>query len=348
MPCSASSSSGLYRTLTTDGWLRQLWERSKDPAVLRDLVYLLLVFFPLAMATFVVAVTAWAIALALVATPAYYGSDSDIGLQFGGGSRIDVDTLPEALVASLVGLVLLALLPWLLGLLAAAHAFTVRTLLGRRFTERVEHLQETRAGAVDAARRAPADRARPPRRRPAAAGRARAGARAARSASSGRRPARRRRARRRRRTRSSQRALAELRELARGIHPAVLTERGLARRSRRSPALGPSRSSLDVAVDERLPGRGRGRPPTSSSPRRSTNVAKHAQRLDGRGRASARGRRSLVVEIADDGVGGADTERGLRAARPRRPGRGARRHACAVASPAGGGTRVAAEIPCAS
>ena len=49
-----------------DGFLRRVfaprivWERAKDPAVWRDLVYLLLVFFPLAIATFCIAVIVWA------------------------------------------------------------------------------------------------------------------------------------------------------------------------------------------------------------------------------------------------------------------------------------------------
>ena len=131
-----------YRTLVAPTTLRRIWERAKDPAVWRDLVYLLFVFFPLAIATFIIAVTAWAVALAFVAMPAYYSAGS--GVQFGEGSRINVDTLPEAIGCSLIGLVLLALLPWILGLLAAAHAFTVRTLLGRRSSERVEQLTRQR------------------------------------------------------------------------------------------------------------------------------------------------------------------------------------------------------------
>ena len=63
-------------------------------------------------------------------------------------------------------------------------------------------------------------------------------------------------------------ATAELRELARGIHPVVLTDRGLrrgARRPRRTLA-GPGRDRRDAG---RAPARaGRDRPPTSSSPRR--------------------------------------------------------------------------------
>ena len=55
----------------------------------------------------------------------------------------------------------------------------------------------------------------------------------------------------------------------------------------------------------------------------------------------------MRVEVSDDGVGGADTERGsgLRGLADRVEALGGRLR---VWSPAGGGTRVTAEIPCAS
>jgi signal transduction histidine kinase len=76
------------------------------------------------------------------------------------------------------------------------------------------------------------------------------------------------------------------------------------------------------------------------------NVAKHASasaaaidvsQVDGR----------VVVEIVDDGIGGADTElgSGLRGLADRVEALGGR---LLVWSPRGGGTRVRAEIPCAS
>ena len=54
----------------------------------------------------------------------------------------------------------------------------------------------------------------------------------------------------------------------------------------------------------------------------------------------------LVVEVLDDGVGGADTERGsgLRGLADRVEALGGRLR---IWTPAGGGTRVRAEIPCA-
>ena len=66
----------------------------------------------------------------------------------------------------------------------------------------------------------------------------------------------------------------------------------------------------------------------------------------GERRRRARERRSVVVEVVDDGVGGADTERGsgLRGLADRVEALGGRLR---VWSPAGGGTRVRAEMPCA-
>ncbi len=331
-----------YRTLTADGWLRQLWERLRDPAVWRDLVYLLFVFFPLAIATFVVAVTAWAVALALVATPAYYGSGS--GIQFGDGARIDVDTLPEALATSLVGLVLLALLPWVLGLLAAAHASTVRSLLGRRSSEHVEQLTRQRTEAVDAAvaerRRIERDLHDGAQQRLTALaidlGRARAkldsdpeGARALVEQAH----------------EDSKQALAELRNLARGIHPAILTDRGLDAALSALAARSPVPVEISVDIGER---------PSVAVESTAyfvvaealTNAAKHASATRLRVRVS-RKEDVAVVEVEDNGSGGAHIE----------PGGGLEGLTTRVAtidgtltvsSPAGGPTIVRGELPCAS
>jgi signal transduction histidine kinase len=108
--------------------------------------------------------------------------------------------------------------------------------------------------------------------------------------------------------RELQDASAELRELARGIHPAVLTERGLV------AAVGAlaARSTVPVEVveapEERLP------PAVEATAyftiaEALTNVAKYAQATHALVRLEC-DNGALVVEVSDDGVGGASTDSG--------------------------------------
>jgi len=137
-------------------------------------------------------------------------------------------------------------------------------------------------------------------------------------------------------------ATGELRELARGIHPAVLTDRGLA------AALGglAGRSPLPVEVletpAERLPAA------VESAAyfvvaEALTNVARYAH-AGGATVSVGRSDGVVEVEIRDDGVGGANPEAGtgLRGLRDRVAALGGE---LAVSSPSGGGTAVRARIP---
>ncbi len=140
-------------------------------------------------------------------------------------------------------------------------------------------------------------------------------------------------------------ALAELRELARGIHPSVLTDRGLL------PALEmvAGRASLPVElrveVRERLP-----RPVEAAAyyivAETLTNASKHARASHARVEV-VRSDGTLLVSVADDGVGGADVQggSGVRGLADRVDALGG---TLAFESPAGGGTRVSARIPCVS
>ncbi len=137
-------------------------------------------------------------------------------------------------------------------------------------------------------------------------------------------------------------ALEELRELARGIHPAVLTDRGLGAALESLADRAPIRVELEQLPDERLPA------PVEAAAfyvvaEALTNVAKYAdassvrvsvERLNG----------LAVVEVADDGCGGADPAKGtgLRGLVDRVS---ALDGTLSVDSPEGGGTRVRAEIP---
>jgi PAS domain S-box-containing protein len=137
-------------------------------------------------------------------------------------------------------------------------------------------------------------------------------------------------------------ALEELRELARGIHPAVLSDRGL---SAALEALA-GRAPLPVEVlvpDERLP------PPVEAAAyyvvsEALTNVAKYARASSVDVRVTRLNGRALV-EVADDGIGGADPLHGsgLRGLADRVEALDGRLH---VESSPGKGTVVRAEIPC--
>ncbi|MFD5831572.1 sensor histidine kinase [Lentzea sp. NPDC060358] len=138
-------------------------------------------------------------------------------------------------------------------------------------------------------------------------------------------------------------ALTELRELIRGIYPQVLTDRGL------GPAIRDvaGRSSVPVEVDFVLDERFSTTIEVAAYyvvSEALTNVAKHS----GASRAMVRGSRTgdlLVIEIVDDGTGGADI----------RGGTGLQGLAdrlavvdgtLSISSPAGGPTLLRVEIPC--
>ena len=131
-----------------------------------------------------------------------------------------------------------------------------------------------------------------------------------------------------------------------GIHPAVVSGHGLAVALEQLAARASVPVRLTVEVDGRLPEpRGGGRR-TTWSPRASRTSASTRRRIYGDDRRCPRRTVCSLVEVADDGIGGADTERGtgLRGLADRVEALGGRLR---VWSPAGGGTRVRAEIPCA-
>jgi signal transduction histidine kinase len=140
-------------------------------------------------------------------------------------------------------------------------------------------------------------------------------------------------------------AIAELRELARGIHPAVLTDRGLAAALEALASRSPFPVELSTNLEERLPG------PVEAAAyyvvaEALTNVAKYAEATAVRVSAERNDGR-VVVEVADDGVGGADPAlgSGLRGLADRVEALSGRLD---VESAAGAGTRVRAVIPVAA
>lgn len=139
-------------------------------------------------------------------------------------------------------------------------------------------------------------------------------------------------------------ATAELRELARGIHPVVLSDRGLAAALSGLAERSPVPVEIVAAPSERLPA------PVESATyfvvaEALTNVARYAEAEV----ATVRVEREdgvVEVEISDDGRGGADPEggTGLRGLEDRVAALDGRLE---VRSAAGAGTTVAAVIPCA-
>jgi signal transduction histidine kinase len=138
-------------------------------------------------------------------------------------------------------------------------------------------------------------------------------------------------------------SLEELRDVARGLHPAVVTGHGLAIGLEQIASRATVPVRLGVKLESRLPERIEVTAYYVVS-ESLANIAKHARASC----ASVEVMRMngwLVVEIVDDGVGGADTEggSGLRGLADRVESLGGRLR---VWTPRGGGTRVKAEIPC--
>jgi signal transduction histidine kinase len=136
--------------------------------------------------------------------------------------------------------------------------------------------------------------------------------------------------------------LSELRELARGIHPAVLTERGLDPALAGLAARAPLPVTISAPLDKRLP------PAVEAAAyfvvmEALTNVAKYSsataaevtiQQING----------DVMIDVTDDGVGGANPAAGtgLTGLADRVAALGGRLE---VESPPGGGTVVRAEMP---
>ncbi|WP_329522150.1 sensor histidine kinase [Spirillospora sp. NBC_01491] len=326
----------------------RLKHMASDPATWKDLVYLGL-HLPVACAELIVAVLLWGSAATLVFLP--------VAVALGGGMEVNVADVSywagnpvEALPVSVVGLAVLLVAMYATRVMAIGHVLYARLLLGPSGSQRenlelrrrTAHLRASRARGVDAAeferRRIERDLHDGAQQRLLAVamdiGRARAkldddpeGARALiEQAHAGTRE-----------------AITELRDLARGIYPAILTDRGL------DPALsglaGRAPVPVEVAVD--LPER----PPAAVESiayfvvaEALTNIAKYARAT----RATVRVAREdswVVVEIADNGVGGAVAGAGGGLA-------GLADRAATidgiltVDSPPGGPTVVRADLPC--
>ncbi|WP_283137256.1 sensor histidine kinase [Rhizohabitans arisaemae] len=313
-----------------------------DPATWKDLAYFA-VLLPLGIVHLVVGLTLWTAAFAMVAAPILVMFDEPVLVLYEGFA---VDTMPEAVLATLLGVFFTVGAAYASRGMGLMHARVGRTLLGTsevdRLTAHAAHLQVSRARAVDAAeaerRRIERDLHDGAQQRLLAVamelGRAQkkldedpeAVRELIESAH-----------------REAKAAIADLRNLARGIYPAILTDRGLDAALSALAARAPIRVDVSVEIVER--------PPAAvesiayfTVAETLVNVAKHAGATEAVVAVVHRGDR-VVVEVSDNGIGGAALH----------PGGGlaglADRAATidgtlTVASPPGGPTLIRAELPC--
>ena len=311
----------------------------------RSVVYLLLLF-PLGLIQFVVALTVWTVALGLLSTPLWWWAVEDADFLWDGNR---LDTPWEWLLVGIVGVAAALAAPWLVRVGVLAHLALMRALVGptRRELERAA----ARAGTERDQAVATVSRDRRAIERDLHDGaQARLVALAVDLD----------RARRRLENGGSQEealalvvsaqeqartALGEIRDLARGVHPAILTNRGL---DAALSALA-ARSAVPVTLAADLPERASAEVEAAAyfvASEALANANRHAAATQIRLGARA-DRDRLVLEIADDGVGGADEAlgTGITGLRERV---GALGGALDVTSIAGSGTTIVARFPCAS
>jgi signal transduction histidine kinase len=306
-----------------------------DRTTWKELAYVWLVQPVLGVVNFTVAVTAWAVPLWALTLPIYAKQTSP---EIWTGEHLD--TWNKTIPVAIGGLVVLPLVPWVIRGFARLDAVVARALLS---PSKVDTLRETQARTVDIAiadrRQIERDLHDGAQQRLLSLGmdlgmamekfdsdpdtaRALVGDAHA----------------------ELQRAIAELRNLARGIHPAVLTDRGLDAALSALAARSPVPVRLDVRLKER--------PPASVEAtayfivaEALTNSARYASATAVNVNVRQQGDK-LHIEVADNGVGGAEQRAGggLAGLADRASSvEGSLR----VTSPEGGPTVVAADLPCA-
>ncbi|MEV0713934.1 sensor histidine kinase [Asanoa sp. NPDC050611] len=318
-------------------WWRWLRDRYTDAATWRAVVYGFALSSVVPLVYFVTGI-ALLLEVALLFSPFIVSAGDPITL-----GRAAVDTPEEALPYALLGLVLLPAVPYLFGLVAGAHGALARVLLGgadEQARTRLAEVVSSRARLVDGfsaeRRRIERDLHDGAQQRLVSLTLQLGVAQldlppdspAAHSVGVAHDQAK--------------QLMAELRELIRGIHPQVLTDSGLGAAVRELA----DRSTVPVTVAIDLPAR----PPEHVE---STayfvvaealgNVAKHSDAATVRV-AAVRDGRTLIVEVTDDGQGGADPTAGsgLTGLADRVAAVGGTTR---LSSPPGGPTLLRAELP---
>jgi signal transduction histidine kinase len=331
--------------LQAQGWWRRLVERAKSGPRWREIAYLLLAL-PLGVFTTVLALEVWCLSAALLFLPLYVNALPDDMAKLGLFAASQGFAALALSVLGLVGILLAA--PWLTRALARLDLAVARWLLAPRrkdvLDEKVTRLETSRAAAVDSAeaerRRIERDLHDGAQQRLVALamdlGTARE--RLEHDPEGGRQLVA-------EAHEEAKAALKEIRDLVRGIHPVILEDRGLDAALSAIVARSPVPVTLDVDVAER--------PPAAVEStayfvvtEALTNVARHAEATRAVITIARAGDR-LVVEVRDDGKGGAVMGQGtgLTGLRDRITALGGALH---VVSPPGGPTTLLAEIPCGS
>jgi len=317
------------------------WRTLAERAAWGEIGYGLL-RFPVSAVAATLSVSVWAVGLVMLTLPLYNSHLPSGGVTF--GDMVFRGT-PTMAASAVVGLILLLAAPQLTRGFAVADAALARWLLGPRrdLAARVIELEASRERVVDAAeterRRIERDLHDGAQQRLVALamelGRAKAkfaddpnGARDLVDQAHA----------------QAKEALTELRNLVRGVHPPVLTERGLDAALSGLAALCPVPVDVHVDVDVR---------PKSSVEAVAyfmvaealTNVAKHSRASQAKVVVEGHGYPgTLTVMISDDGIGGANAHSpGLSGLADRVSGVDGR---LSVEAPSGGPTIIAAELPC--
>ena len=330
-----------YRVDAEGSILRRLRTQASDPASWRDLLYLFLLF-PVGVAEFVVLTAGIALAVGLLAMPfpGQHGVDG-VGIL----SSNSAHSTAAEIVLGLLGIPALLLVANLFVGTVRLHARGAQLLLGTSrsdvLRERVTELADSRsravASALDERRQFERDVHDGAQQRLVALALDLGMARekleedpeAARTLVEEAHE-------------QAKEALAELRDLVRGVHPSVLTDRGLDAAVSALAARSPVPVSVHVDVPERPP------PAVESAAyfvvaEALTNVAKHSGAKTAAVTIERRGD-LIAVEVADDGCGGADDAgNGLRGLADRVAALDGR-----LEVRDGNGTTIHAELPCAS
>ena len=331
--------------LTSSSWWARLKERATSGPRWREIAHHL-AHLPVSAVTFGLTIAAWCGSLAMLVLPLFVEKMPDETAKF---HFFEVSQGAGSITAAVVGILGLAIVaPWITIGSGRLNVALAQALLGPStdavHAEQVTRLETSRTAAVDSAeserRRIERDLHDGAQQRLVALA-AQLGAAKEKldvDPEEGRRMIA-------DAHEESKAALREIRDLVRGIHPVILEDRGLDAALSAVVARSPIPVTLDVQVATRPPA-------TVESAayfvvnEALTNVAKHANATRAYVSIARSGDR-LVVEVRDNGQGGADpgVGSGLPGLRDRVAGLGGTMY---VISPKGGPTTVSVELPCGS